>query len=169
VPYTLKLMKKRGQLQISFGMIFSIIIIIALVATAFYVITYFLNLSKCTQILSFYQNLDDRVKRAWAADIVQETFSGNLPRGIESVCLGNLTQDFGDYETERQSFSRFYRNSENNIFLFPTEEACGKEGGSFNLKKARADSFFCLPVSDGKASIQLAKGSLDALVRLESP
>ena len=162
-------MKKRGQLEISFGMIFSIIIVIALVATAFYVITFFLNVGKCTQIANFYQNLDDRVDKAWGADIVQETFSGNLPKGIESVCLGNLTQGFAGYETERQSLNTFYRHSENNIFLFPTEEACGKEGGSFNLKRAQADSFFCLPVSEGKASIQLAKGSFDALVRLESP
>ena len=163
----LKVMKKSGQLQISFGMIFSIIIVIALVATSFYVITYFLNVSKCTQIGLFYQDFDDKVTKAWAADNVQTTFSASLPGGIESVCLGNLNQTFDDYETERGSFDQYYRHSNNNLFLYPTGKACGKEGGSFNLKRARTDGFFCVPVTRGEVSVGLVKSSFDALVRLE--
>jgi len=167
VSSTLKVMKKRGQLEISFGMIFSIIIVIALVATSFYVITYFLNLSKCTQIGLFYQDFDDRVDKAWAADNVQTTFSSSLPGGIESVCLGNLTQTSDDYETEKESFGQYYRHSSNNVFLYPTGKACGREGGSFNLKNARTDGFFCVPVTGGEVSVDLVKSSFDALVRLE--
>mgnify|MGYP001609437529 CR=1 FL=1 len=42
----MKKINKRGQIELSFGMIFSIIIIIALVATAFYAISYFFKLGK---------------------------------------------------------------------------------------------------------------------------
>ena len=54
-------MKKRGQLQISFGMIFSIILIIAFVALAVYVIMIFLDTGKCANTGLFKNDLQQEI------------------------------------------------------------------------------------------------------------
>ena len=58
-------MNKRGQIDISFGMIFSIILIIAVVGVAFYVINNFIELKKCTEIGLFYDDLKKYIDEAW--------------------------------------------------------------------------------------------------------
>ena len=58
-------MEKRGQIQISFGMIFSIIIIIAIVAVSIYVITIFLDFNKCGKVVLFYEDLEEEIQKAW--------------------------------------------------------------------------------------------------------
>ena len=50
-------MIKRGQLQISFGMIFSIIIIIAFVAVFIYAITIFMGWKRCAETGLFKEDL----------------------------------------------------------------------------------------------------------------
>ena len=85
-------MDKKGQIDISFGMIFSIIIIIATVAIGFYVITYFLNLSSCTKVGLFWNSLNEEVDKAWNSDIAQTVYTKDVPSGITHVCFGNFTQ-----------------------------------------------------------------------------
>jgi len=161
-------MEKRGQIKLSFGMIFSIVIIIAILATAFYVISYFLNLSKCSQIGLFYRDFEDEVNKAWAADIASEIFRGDLPRGIEAVCLGNISIDSAEFSEEQESLRRYYRRSGDNVFLYPTSEACNRESGSFKLIRAKTGDFFCVPLVDGEFEIKISKGSFDAKVNLEA-
>jgi len=161
-------MEKRGQIKLSFGMIFSIVIIIAILATAFYVISYFLNLSKCSQIGLFYQDLERDVNKAWAADIASEIFKGSLPSGIESVCLGNISIDSAKFSEEQESLRRHYSRSLDNIFLYPTSEACDRASGSFKLVRAKTEDFFCVPLVDGEFEIKISKGSFDAKVNLEA-
>ena len=83
-------MEKRGSVQLSFGMIFSIIIIIVTVSIAFYVIAYFLDLRKCTEIGLFYKDFQDKIDDIWKSEFASEEFVGRLPSGIDGVCLGNL-------------------------------------------------------------------------------
>ena len=59
--FTIKIMNKkslRGQIQLSFGMIFSIIIIIATIAVAFYVISTFMDTSRCIDVENFYTRVE---------------------------------------------------------------------------------------------------------------
>ena len=74
-------MDKKGQIDISFGMIFSIIIIIATVAIGFYVITYFLNLSSCTKVGLFWNSLNEEVDKAWNSDIAQTVYTKDEAKG----------------------------------------------------------------------------------------
>lgn len=159
---------KRGQVQLSFSMIFSIILIIAMVVVAFYVISYFLNLSKCTSIGLFYRSLSEEIDKAWMAEITQNVFKAELPSGIKEVCLGNLTQTAGEFKEEHEALSTLFRHSKSNIFLYPANKACNKEYASFNLKHATTDGFFCIGVIENKAEIKIVKNSDEALVSLES-
>lgn len=162
-------MNCRGQMQLSFGMIFSIIMIIAGVAVAFYVITFFLDVSKCAQAGIFYQDLDNRVDKVWVSEKSSTVFESTIPPGITSVCFGNLTQFINPgSEERRENIERVYRHSKNNVFLYPTRDACGKEGGAFELKHGEAEKFFCAEVNDGKVQVKIKKDSFDKLAVLES-
>ena len=157
-------MKKRGQIDISFGMIFSIIIIILLIATAFYAIRYFVNLERCRSIGSFYNDLQEEVKKAYESPLYSGTFSGKLPNGIDYVCYGNLSSSNG-YK-EQYDFLRRYKNTGKNLFLYPVNKACDNSLASYQLLHAYDSSFFCIPVSDGKIGIKLNKDSEDIFVHL---
>src|SRR3989344_8357256 len=86
--------EKRGQMDISFGMIFSIILIIAVLAIAFYVIRYFSALSSCTSVGLFYTALTKEVDQSWATTTSKSIFSGNVPGSVDYVCFGNLNQPY---------------------------------------------------------------------------
>lgn len=161
-------MNKRGQIQISFGMIFSIIIIIATVAVAFYAITYFLDLSKCQQNGLFWTSLQNEIDKAWNSDLTQEIYKADLTSGITRVCFGNFTQtsEIGS----RAIFEELkrYERTGRNAYLYPIGKAC-ENLGYYNLKHISTDQFFCVDVKSGKMEVKLSKASTDASVKLSKP
>lgn len=160
-------MEKRGQIQLSFGMIFSIIIIIATVAIGFYVITYFLNLSSCTKVGIFWNSLNEEIDKAWNSDIAQKVFEKEVPSGITYLCLGNFSQM--PFEADKKMFDELkgYESSGRNAYLYPPGKAC--DAAFYNLRHAKTDRFFCIPVRSGTLSVKISKTSLDALVKLSKP
>jgi len=161
---------KKGQVQLSFGMIFSMIVIIATVAVAFYAISYFLNLSRCTQTGNFYSSLQNEIDKAWAGEITQKIFSGKLPSGIKNVCFGNMSQNYdtGQYSKIHQELEMI-AIAKNNIYLYPVWNACDGEFASKKLEHVKIDEFFCVGVKNNEAKIKLSKGSGEALVTLSKP
>jgi hypothetical protein len=148
-------------------MIFSIIIIIATVAVGFYVVTYFLNLSTCTKVGLFWNDISGEIDKAWNSDITQTIFKGELPSGITAVCFGNFSQM--PLEADRKLFLELknYESSEVNAYLYPNGKAC--DIAFYNLKHAKTDNFFCVPVKSGTMNVKLSKTALDALVKLSKP
>jgi len=159
-------MQKRGVFEISFGMIFSIIIIIAIISVAFYVLTKFMGVSKCTQVGLFYDDLKTYTEKAWQAQIHKDTFTGSLPSGIELVCFGNFTQSpqakyvsvFNDLQ-ERQGRDK-------NVFLYPIQQECDLPLSAFKLLHVKTSNFFCVPVKNNKMQIKSEKSEFDSLVTL---
>ena len=91
-------MKKKydnqGQMAMSFGMIFSIILIVVFLVFAFYGIKKFLDLQKEVQIKSFVNDLQNDVER------MQKSFDGVqernyvVPQKVEKVCFVNEDKNF---------------------------------------------------------------------------
>ncbi len=163
----MKIGGKKGQIQLSFGMIFSIIIVVATVAIGFYVITYFLNLSSCTKVGLFWDSLNKEIDKAWNSDMTETVFKGDLPSGITKACFGNFSQQYAPSDSAQFEELKRYEAANRNAYLYPPGKAC--DVAFFNLKHAKTNEFFCAPVSSGKASIKLSKTSFDALVRLSKP
>jgi hypothetical protein len=160
--------EKKGQIQISFGMIFSIIIIIATVAIAFYVITYFLDLSNCQKNGAFWDSLNKEVYKAWNSDSMQEVYKAEVPSGITKVCFGNFTQmAYGDDKVLFTELER-YEQSKRNAYLYPPGKAC-EDLAYFNIEHSTTAEFFCVPVASGKINVKISKTSFDALVKLSKP
>lgn len=80
-------MSKRGQLKLSFGMIFSIILIIAFFAFAFYVIPKFLDLGDELKTSQFFEGLQKDVDKAWQSTRAKSEVEYLLSSDIKQVCF----------------------------------------------------------------------------------
>ncbi len=143
--------KGEGAVSLSYGLIFSIIIIVAILAVSFYAIKSFVNLSRCGEVGIFYDGLQDEINRAWTSGAYEDGFDGTLPAGIEKVCFGELSS------TPIAAYSGYYEEiqdleyvSDANIFLFPPDKACEGDLFSNKLEHVVFDDFFCADVSKGK-------------------
>lgn len=158
-------MQKRGQFNISFGMIFSIIIIIVIIGVAFYVIMSFLQTSKCAEIGLFYDDLREHIDKAWQATKYRDSFTGTLSSGVEMVCFGDSSQTPREYRKEFDELVREGRRG-HNVFISPKKEACDVSLVSMKLEHAKTDQFFCVDVNDNKLSIKIEKNVFDSLVTI---
>jgi len=161
---------KRGQFEISFGMIFSIIIIIATVGVAFYVITQFLSVNECAGIGSFYDDFQKQATNAWESTISKGVYTGNIPTSIEYVCFVNPGKVYtggkyrAQYDALKDTIQTFGVDENRNVFLYPGQGCAGME--YYSMDHINVSDFFCSAVSDGKVKINFNKDVSDALVKL---
>jgi hypothetical protein len=79
--------KKRGQTQISFGMIFSIILIVVFIAFAIYGITKFLGVQKFAQVEKFKNDFQADINNMWKSTQGSQDVEYFIPKKIEQVCF----------------------------------------------------------------------------------
>jgi len=154
-------------------MIISIIMIIAIVGIATYVIVHFIGLGKATQLGLFYQDFQDSVDDVWNSAITNKVFSFNLPTEIKSVCFGDLngrgfdTKYEEEYE-ELKEFSSGFDRENKNMFLYPVGKA--DEFAYLNVEHVDLsgieNGFSCFDVRSGKVEIRLEKAEYDSEVRV---
>lgn len=162
-------MDKRGQLQLSFSMLFSIIIIIATIAVAIYFISNFLETSRCAQINLFKNNLQEKIDEVWRSAQAQQTFEINLPTKVDEVCFGSVAQAGNEYQKEFAQLRRYSEFEEYDLFLLPNLEACGGSSAISQLKHVEKTSFFCINLKNGKGDLNLIKEtSAQSLVKLKN-
>ncbi len=83
---------KKGELNLSFGMIFSIILIIAFIASAFYGIKKFLEFQETINIEKFKENLQLDIDNLWKSSDGSQPVEYNLPEKITAVCFKEGTE-----------------------------------------------------------------------------
>ena len=160
-------MKKRGDISLSFGMISSILAIIAIMGVAFYAINYFLNLGRCTEIGLFYQDLQEKIDQAWNSEIAKNEFSGNLPTGIKSVCFGDLSSPGNGIASQEYNDLKIYGIYGGNTFIYPSAKACDLPYKKINhVDFSELPGFTCFPINDGVVNIRFEKNSYDSLVKI---
>jgi len=161
---------KRGQFEISFGMIFSIIIIIATVAVAFYVIKQFMGVNECAGIGGFYEDFQGQLNKAWSSTISKGVYTGTLPTSIEYVCFANPGKAYtgtkykAQYDALKDTIQTFGIEENKNVFLYPSAGCKGMEYNS--IEHINIADFFCVDVVEGKVKINFNKDVSDALVKL---
>lgn len=184
---------KRGQdvFGMSFGTIFSIILIIFIIAVAFFAIDHFVGLSKCTNVGLFYDDLREEVRDAWSSSSgrYEADFTAKIPKkglfgsGIEYICFGTLALTPSDSISAgiRDNLLDDYMfdpNSEYNVITFPPDKGCDTGLSAITLKCGSADcvttqnsagalQFFCKPVADdGTVTVRMTKQSQDYRITL---
>ena len=79
---------KRGEFNLSFGMIFSIILIIMFLAFGFYGIKALLNMQKQAQLKLFINDFSDNVAELWQSREVNDwEREYTVPANIENICF----------------------------------------------------------------------------------
>ena len=83
----------RGQMQLSFGMIFSIILIIIFVSVAFFAIKTFLGLQDSSLITKFVKDLNSDIDRIWKSSQSSQTIDYMLPKEVTHVCFVDFSKE----------------------------------------------------------------------------
>jgi hypothetical protein len=170
-------MKKRGKrgqevLGMSFGMIFSILLIVFFIVIAFIVINSFLKTQKCAQTGVFITDFKDEIKKAFNSPSEDSDFTRNLPSSIEYVCFSNALKPITASGSEEKIGEDIgiYSGKDANLFFYPRTNSCGASYfkiDNLNIEKtAGADNLKCFEVKDGKIKIHVQKGINENLVSL---
>lgn len=141
-------MKKRGQIDLSFGMIFSIILIIAFLAFGFYAITKFIDLQKSIQIQNFLRDFQNDVDKMWKSPQGSQPLTYPLPAKISAVC--------------------FIDNEFQNLKFTSNEIINGKLIRNLDIANITAsENPYCIGNIKGKIRFTIAKDFGETLVRVE--
>lgn len=178
--------KGQGVFGMSYSTIFSIFIIIFIVAVAFFAIRHFIGLSVCSNIGLFYDDLREEIRDAWASSSgrYEDVFTSNIPKkgllgsGITHVCFGRLDNtpdsDSQDIYDSLVADPRYDPGTDTfNVFTYPQDKGCGSELGAIEVKCGTANcmatdgNFFCEEVDDdGTISVEMFKRSTDYQITL---
>ena len=164
-----KITNKKADIGLSFGVIFSIILIAVFIFAAIYAINFFLNYSKCLQIVNFYDDLQGEVNRARSSHSTEgRPFKISLPGNIKKICFANLSEDITNYGDEYDEISMYYLDDVN-LFLIPGENGCSmpyKKIDRINISRITAlQNPFCV---DSESRLLLTKGIYDRTVFIEA-
>ena len=162
--------KKRGQMKLSFGMIFSIILIVIFISFSIYAITKFLDLRDSTQVLKFTSDLQADIDKMWRGSqgsVEKEYF---IPKEVVYVCFRNYASEgTGLRKNFYDEFLQAYFEKEN-LFFYPVGSGEGldsKEIKHIDLNKTtETENPFCIQNTDGKIKIIIKKDFGEALVTI---
>src|SRR3989344_8772125 len=122
----MKVSFNRGQFQISFGMIFSIILIAVFIVVAIIAINAFLKISCTASNGQFIKELRDDVDRIWVESGQDVLFESSLGNGVGSSCnieevcfLISDKPHKGPANEEYEDFQSFGTSSESNLYFYP--------------------------------------------------
>jgi hypothetical protein len=166
---------KKGQMTISFGMIFSIILIIIFISFAFFAIKKFLTLGDTAQIAKFANSLQTDIDRAWNWKGTQspQEKEYSLPSKIKFVCFADYANypggGNGVYESYYSELKQLHQEFEN-IFFYPIGSSEGlnsKEMKHIDLEKITdKNNPYCFGNTDGKIKILIEKKYGEAFVTI---
>jgi hypothetical protein len=144
--------KKRGQMQMSFGTIFSIILIIIFIAFAVYGVSKFLGVSNLAKVEKFKSDFQSDINTMWKSTQGSQELEYSVPNKIEQVC-------FTDGEFENMYF--LPQNSDYEGYTLDNVDITKTiEDSKSNPKK------LCMDTEDGKISLTIKKAYNENLVTI---
>jgi hypothetical protein len=172
-------MKNRGQLEISFQLIFSLILIAAFLYAAIVGIKYFMNIAEDAKINSFISELQGKVESAWLTTEISQSYELALPGSIKYVCFSQpntLTKTGlnGLNISECDDFSTYLSAFKSMNMFFCPASAAAKVGAPVyvNIDCRGQDclqftkSPYCIKTANGKMTVKLEKNYGEAKVTL---
>ena len=155
-------LNSRGQMKLSFGMIFSIILIISFLAFAFIAIKFILNFFDQGTIGKFSDDFQKDVDKIWkGTSTVSQKFEYALPKKIEAVCFADFSiESDGQFEDLTLDLRRAYSGNEN-LFFYPFGSGDGLD--SFEIEHLNLEDIVgrdnpnCFDNINGKVSFVFEK------------
>lgn len=146
---------KKAQMQISFGMIFSIILIIVFITFAVYGISKFLCLSKVAQVEKFKSDFQADIDKMYISTQGSQDVDYSLPNKIKQVCFVN-----DNSQNMRFVSSNFNCEISTGGLLKNVDIANTVKSSSANPKE------LCISTSNGKISMTIKKAYNENLVTI---
>ena len=160
---------KRGMIMgMSFGVIFSIILIIFFIMITFIAINAFLNTKDCAKIGIFLDSFQSNVDKAWNSQSDDFKFKGSLPSKLDFICFYDMEDSLkGSYNEIGFELGR-YKGTGANFFFYPTGKACNiprhiiKHVDLELITEKQNPS--CIPLEKGIVNLRIKKGFNDRFV-----
>ncbi|MEX0932532.1 MAG: hypothetical protein WDZ77_00315 [Candidatus Pacearchaeota archaeon] len=163
-------LNQKGQLKISFGTIFSIILIVIFISFAFYTIQKFLGVKNSIQLGKFSEDFQEDVNRVWNSAQGSEKKSYFIPNGVRLVCFADyLSNERGENSNLYDEFILSFYNEEN-LFFYPRESAEGFDSieiRNLNLDKiTEINNPYCIENKNGVVILTIKKDFNENLVTI---
>lgn len=167
-------MKKRGKrgqiLGLPFGVIFSIILIIAFIVVAFFVIKHFLCLGDQTKSGMFFEDFEKDVNEAFRSVDIESNFSYAIPGRVDYVCFVDFSRQGSGKNKEIYNKLKLYE-LRGNLFLYPISQECliwNKNIEHIDLgEMTKEDNPYCKEVKNSKIEFYFTKGAFEDLVKIK--
>jgi len=161
---------KKGQFQIGFSMIFSIILIVVFLVVAFIAIRAFLGTQCDTEQGLFLKDLQKEIDRLWKGAGGEYVFKEKISScKLEYVCFWDYeSESFGDYERFTTNFLRKSTDKgPNNIYFYKREDSGIKSSTVYNINMSNfRNNPECFRKVEDEFQIKLNKNLNEALVRV---
>ena len=157
-------------MKLSFGMIFSIILIVIFLIFAFYAIKVFLKFQDSATKGKFFDELKSDVDRIWkSAESSQEKIY-SLPSKITSICFVDFSSSaIGRSAGIYSDLKKAYYGTEN-LVLYPigsSEVESVRINNIDLIEMTKDENPFCIDTDKGKLKLTLSKNFNDALVTIK--
>jgi hypothetical protein len=167
-------MKKnnRGQIKLSFGMIFSIILIIIFLAFAVFAIQKFLGVKNSVETGKFVGDFQNDIDKMWKSSQGSQEKEYFLPSKIERVCFVNYNSaEKGENSEELYKKLKQIYYGDENLFFYPVGSGDGLDATEIehlDIEKITEEKNpYCVENKKGKVTITISKNFDENLVRIE--
>jgi len=159
---------KRGQMKLSFGMIFSIVLIIVFVAFTFFAVKTMLSTGLTAQVGQFKEELQSDIDVVWHSSQSSKQEEYYLPNKIEHICFVDYASAAeGVYSEIYNELQVGYYGSEN-LFFYPSDIAPGVEIKHIALEEVIFDQNpHCIKNEESKIKLTLSKSFNETLVSID--
>jgi len=160
---------KRGQLELSFGMIFTLILIAIFIAFAIYVIITFLNFSDKVKIEQFDEAIQEDIDDIWRSPQGNKEVTYSLPTQIEKICFfDRSTPAKGNYSSFHNTFIGL--SLEENLMFYPEASGEGENGielSNIDISKiTKSSNPYCVD-NDGEFKLTISMNYGEGLVTIK--
>ncbi|MBU0958555.1 MAG: hypothetical protein KKB31_01290 [Nanoarchaeota archaeon] len=154
--------EKKAQMKLSFGMIFSIILIVFFLVFAFFAIKMFLGTNEKAVLSKFVDGLQTDITTIWKSPQGSQQISYRLPKNIEEVCIADdVNENLRFYPEKSEDLPPIVLE---HLDVYNTTHSLGsvpdKPGLGNNVRH------LCFNKEDGEIEIVLEKNFGEALVRV---
>ncbi len=156
-------------MELSFGMIFSIILIIVFISFSVYVTIKFLGFQDKVKIENFKESVQNSVNDIWKGTQGKNTVSYALPNSIEKICFFDKTANAKG--KDKDFYNLFLGLSlQENLMFYPEASGEGDNGikiDNINLKNITAlENPLCVDNIGGKVTMNLKMNYGESLVTI---
>lgn len=154
---------KRGQINLSFGMIFSIILIIVFISFAFYAIGKFLDIQKAAKTGQFIDAFKADTDRMWKSSSGSQEVEYGLPSSVEQVCFTDFLRNVKPAnKKEIYDDLKFVYFEDENLFFYPV-------GSAGTVDSTKIDNIDLIGITSGENPycINNVKGKVKLTIKKE--